>query len=758
MKSAIRLSMYALLCWGTLFAQPGREVILQGFYWNTHPGDVTTNQGLWWDTLATVASQLAEDGFYTVWVPPPSKGSAGVQDMGYGLYDYYDLGQFNQKGSTRSRFGNKTQLLNMISALHNAGLKVMVDVVLNHRGGADAQQFEDCDDGDGKQLRWTAFNPLSHRLPGDSTDFHPNTWHCDLNPNYHNRIFFEDVCYFHGLDNALDGGAPNSGWYFGPHNLGHMGDSLVVWGRWLIQTLGFDAVRLDAAKHIEPGFMAPFLVELVNGNQPFAVAEFFDEDMALVKSWHDDVEAFVSTWGTGSKNANIAMFDFNLRSALRDMCNNTTGTFDMSTLNSRGLRFSTNPLNGDDIVTFVENHDKDRIGWVVVNCSDPHDTQFGNTCLKLSTDSGHDPIFSDKHMAYAYIMAAEGRPSVFWKDYFWFHLDDEIRWLMALRRWFATGSSSPLDQLNPYFASGSAGDFFAFIRSGSGGGTDGCVLALNDHPTDQQEVWLNTPFVNQELKDYSDSYLFTTTEAFADSRTLIRVKARNFAWYAPTGLYPHPPGIDGSKFTLSATPGQKLHFVALRASDAASFVVNGAPIQPGDEIAIMPLSATQPDQAVGIGRIGQRFRWDGTHDMLIEVLGGSTSAGGTSGLMEGEGWKLVVYDSSQQNYMVAGSIMFAPHSTVFNFVPDRPTASGGNTPVSQTVNHAQATYKIGGISLTTGFNASDISLPVTLTGFTARWDGLGLTLSWRTESEVNNLGFEIWRAEGLDGPFVLLAD
>jgi hypothetical protein len=28
------------------------DAILQGFYWNTHPGDFSSDQGLWWDTIA----------------------------------------------------------------------------------------------------------------------------------------------------------------------------------------------------------------------------------------------------------------------------------------------------------------------------------------------------------------------------------------------------------------------------------------------------------------------------------------------------------------------------------------------------------------------------------------------------------------------------------------------------------------------------------------------------------------------------------
>ena len=64
--------------------------------------------------------------------------------------------------------------------------------------------------------------------------------------------------------------------------------------------------------------------------------------------------------GAGSKDANLAIFDFNLRYALRDLCNNGAGGYNMWNLNGAGLHFGSG-LPGEDVVTFVENHDVDRI-------------------------------------------------------------------------------------------------------------------------------------------------------------------------------------------------------------------------------------------------------------------------------------------------------------------------------------------------------------------------------------------------------------
>jgi alpha-amylase len=697
------------LALGLLFvlflAQPvlkSQDVILQGFYWNTNPGDISTNSGVWWDTIAGRAPYLADVGFKTVWTPPANKGFGNVYDMGYGVYDYYDFGEYNQKGSTRTRHGNKAQLQSMISALHGNGIKVMADLVLNHRGGGDALEPEDCDDGANPTDAWTDFNPASGRLPMDAADFHPNFTHCDVFAPYHDRLFFEDLCYFNFLDQTLD--PPLNDWYFGPHNLGRAGDSLIVWGRYLLDVVGFDEVRLDAVKHIEPGFLAPFLVELAAPNQPFAVGELFDGNLGTLVNYRNEVKTFVSNYGIGSKNANLAIFDFNLRYALRDMCNGGGG-FNMWNLNTSGLLFG-GGLPGEDVVTFVENHDVDRIGWQVVSCASPHQQQVGSTCLALSTDSGHDPIISDKEdMGYPYIMAAEGRPTVFWKDLFWYGLKEDIEWQMAMRAATAKGGSGRIQDLNPFFTAGNGGDLFVMNRYGTtNGASDGLVLALNDNPSSESSVWVNTPFSNKYLKDYSDGYLFVTTQAFADGRANVKAQSRDYAWWSVTGLYPQLPGATGSNFQMDAEPGGCPHFIALRAADAANLLVNGSPIAAGDEVAVK----NGAGDIVGIGRIGQGFQWDGVHDMIIEVLGAPSA----NGMGNGEQFSFVVYDASANAEVTIGYVQYATAGSGFTFSPDRPDSPNRNGNFSTFNLTATATglYTCGGITRALAFGLPVVPL------------------------------------------------
>ena len=58
---------------------------------------------------------IAQAGFTALWLPPANK-AAGWKSMGYDPYDYYDLGEFDQKGGMPTWFGSKAELLDLIES------------------------------------------------------------------------------------------------------------------------------------------------------------------------------------------------------------------------------------------------------------------------------------------------------------------------------------------------------------------------------------------------------------------------------------------------------------------------------------------------------------------------------------------------------------------------------------------------------------------------------------------------------------------
>src|SRR5215467_5904358 len=136
-------------------------VLLQAFYWNCP--SLEACEGKWLRTIQPQLSLLAGDGFTAIWLPPSSK-AAEWNSMGYDPYDYFDLGEFPQKGNTQTWFGTKPDLLDFITAAHDS-LEVYADVVLNHNSGADAQEKNPIDG----QMRWTRFTPGSGKFPRNWT-------------------------------------------------------------------------------------------------------------------------------------------------------------------------------------------------------------------------------------------------------------------------------------------------------------------------------------------------------------------------------------------------------------------------------------------------------------------------------------------------------------------------------------------------------------------------------------------------------------
>jgi alpha-amylase len=109
-------------------------VMMQFFHWYT-PGD-----GGFWTDVAGKAAALAAAGIDALWLPPASKGANGPADVGYGVYDLYDLGEFDQKGAVRTKYGTRAEYVAAIKALQAAGIRVYADIVLNHRLGSDGYE------------------------------------------------------------------------------------------------------------------------------------------------------------------------------------------------------------------------------------------------------------------------------------------------------------------------------------------------------------------------------------------------------------------------------------------------------------------------------------------------------------------------------------------------------------------------------------------------------------------------------------------
>lgn len=119
MKPILPRVFFALI----LFAGMARaEVILQYF-------------GTTWSEIERRLPELAERGYDSLWLPPPFKAGAGTFSVGFDTLDRFDLGDRDQSGTVRTKYGTKADLVSLMRVAHRFGIRVYFDNVMAHNAG-----------------------------------------------------------------------------------------------------------------------------------------------------------------------------------------------------------------------------------------------------------------------------------------------------------------------------------------------------------------------------------------------------------------------------------------------------------------------------------------------------------------------------------------------------------------------------------------------------------------------------------------------
>ena len=359
---------------------------MQYFEWYLKPEDKL------WQQVSREAHNLKETGITDIWLPPAYKAAGGKYDAGYASYDLYDLGEFNQKGSIETKYGTKDEYLQAINDLHENGIDVYADIVLNHKIGADEAEFvyaneEEAQDRNKdkssfeKIKAWTKYNFSARK--NKYSDF---KW----NHNHFNGTDWDEsgrkngIFRFYGKnwDQNVDQENGNYDYLMGADidfNNPEVVEELKKWGKWYLDFTGIDGFRLDAVKHIKSLFMGEW-VKCMNEIKPIkCVGEYWNRDLETLK------------WYIYQTNSTIPLFDVPLHYNLYE-ASNSNGNFDMSKIFENTLVKEYPSM----AVTFVDNHD----------------TEPGQALFSWIQDWF-------KPLAYALILLRkEGLPCVFYGDYY----------------------------------------------------------------------------------------------------------------------------------------------------------------------------------------------------------------------------------------------------------------------------------------------------------------------------------------------------
>jgi len=393
------------------------KTIMQFFEWNL-PSD-----GGHWNFLKENTKALSEAGINTLWLPPAYKGAGGSNDAGYAVYDLYDLGEFDQKGSVRTKYGTKEEYINAIAEAHKNNIQIIADIVLNHRGGADDTEWVkvvkvDPLDRNNKISEkydikaWTKFN-----FPGRNNKYSDFKWNfenfdgVDWDESRKESAIFEFVGLGKGWDEGVDSENGNYDYLMLTDvdiSSEVVYEELLKWGLWYVKMANIDGFRLDAVKHMEFEFFNKWIKDIRSATQKelFTVGEYWHTDVNVLKQYIENTDhAF---------NIFDVPLHYNFVSAAKDKEN-----YDLRGLMANTL-ISCYPENS---VTFVDNHD----------------TQPGQ-----SLESWVDNSF--KLQAYTFILTRqEGVPCVFFGDYYGIPnndiapLRDQLDKLLKARQNYAYG-------------------------------------------------------------------------------------------------------------------------------------------------------------------------------------------------------------------------------------------------------------------------------------------------------------------------------
>lgn len=442
-------------------------IIMQYFEWY-----MDCKQNLWND-IAENAEKIANLGITAIWLPPAYKGINGKDEVGYGAYDVYDLGEFDQKGTIKTKYGSKEEYLNCIIALKQSGIESYADIVLNHKMGADMLQTipaEKVDWGNHNEIisgQETVRVATKFIFPGRKHKYSDFEW----NWTHFDGIDYDEKSKEHAIfkfknknwNQAVDEEYGNYDYLMGADidfTNPEVIEECIKWGKWYLDLTKVNGLRLDAVKHIPAGFYKDWIRTLREQTKEelFTVGEYWTGDVSKLHRYITETEG------------EISLFDvplhYNLATASK------TENYDLSKIFEHTLVGE----NSSKAVTFVDNHD----------------TQPGQA-LESFVERWFKPA------AYSLILLRnQGYPCVFYGDFYGIPHDnieplEELKTLIKLRKEKAYGEQHDYFDHPNYIGWTREGDD-EHIKSG-------LAVVISNAGDGEKRMYIGTRFAGEKFID-----------------------------------------------------------------------------------------------------------------------------------------------------------------------------------------------------------------------------------------------------------------
>lgn len=329
-------------------------------------------QAYWGGDLAGIQqkmSYIAGMGVTAIWISPPvdnenrNEGGATIGAPYHG-YQGRDFKRIEEHfGDTTNSF---TAFDNLVTAAHNRGIKVIVDFAPNHSNNNNNGEFGAFFDNGSLVGNYT--NDINGY-------FHHNLNINDFNDRYQDQYYtLSDLADFNQENSTVDAYLKRAAQLFQLHHV--------------------DGFRVDAIKHVTWGWLYSFVNSVYTTANTFTFGEWI-ADTTSDPLYHD-LYKFANRSG-------FSALDFPLYHAIDDVFAYDNSFSEIDTVLSQE---SSNFRQANDLVTFIDNHDRQRFLSINPNQNRLHEAlTFLLTCrgvpviyygteqyLHNDTNGGRDPF------------------------------------------------------------------------------------------------------------------------------------------------------------------------------------------------------------------------------------------------------------------------------------------------------------------------------------------------------------------------------
>ena len=317
---------------------------------------------------------IKELGFTSIWITPPVKNQY-VQGASAAYHGYWGI-DFT---TIDPHLGTEEDFKNFVSQAHSLGMKVIVDIVVNHT--ADVIKYPNESTGYRYLINYPyktcQGKPFDLNKVAGSKDF-PKL--CidksfayipqvdPANKNIKKPAFFNDLTNYHNRgDSTWSGTSVFDGDFVGLDDLFTEKPEVVngwseLWASWITR-FDIDGFRVDTAKHVNPEFWKVFIPKMLAtaksaGKKEFPIfGEVADSDPLTLASFVKD-QKFES------------VLDFGFQSHVSRFVVSGSGLDALVNYFNADDLYTSTTTSAYSLATFLGNHDMGRIGQFIADRSE----------------------------------------------------------------------------------------------------------------------------------------------------------------------------------------------------------------------------------------------------------------------------------------------------------------------------------------------------------------------------------------------------